>query len=150
MTPAAELLDRSRAALLARLDLPQSTTWLAAHLGLPEPPQRVEGFDISHFQGGETVASMVVWEAGKMRKSDYRTFNVRGLTGPDDPASIAQAVERRYKRVLEEVGAVQLSVTVVLPEVGAESVGAPGAVDGIADCVGDCALSPFTLIAVTA
>ncbi len=78
---------------------------LARHLGLAEPPQRIEGIDISHFQGGETVASLVVWEAGKMRKSDYRTFNVRDLTGPDDPASIAQAVERRYKRVLEEVGA---------------------------------------------
>jgi len=78
---------------------------LARHLGLAEPPQRIEGFDISHFQGGETVASLVVWEAGKMRKSDYRTFNVRDLAGPDDPASIAQAVERRYKRVLEEVGA---------------------------------------------
>jgi excinuclease ABC subunit C len=78
---------------------------LARHLGLAEEPQRVEGFDISHFQGGETVASLVVWEAGKMRKSDYRTFNVRDLAGPDDPASIAQAVERRYKRVLEEVGA---------------------------------------------
>jgi excinuclease ABC subunit C len=78
---------------------------LATQLGLAEPPQRIEGFDISHFQGGETVASMVVWEAGKMRKSDYRTFNVRDLTGPDDPASIAQAVERRYKRVLKEVGA---------------------------------------------
>jgi len=78
---------------------------LAHHLGLQEPPQRIEGFDISHFQGGETVASMVVWEAGKMRKSDYRTFNVRDLTGPDDPASIGQAVERRYKRILAEVGA---------------------------------------------
>jgi excinuclease ABC subunit C len=78
---------------------------LARHLGLAEPPQRIEGFDISHFQGGETVASLVVWEAGKMRKSDYRSFNVRDLVGPDDPASIAQAVERRYKRVLEEVGA---------------------------------------------
>jgi excinuclease ABC subunit C len=78
---------------------------LAKHLGLADPPQRIEGFDISHFQGGETVASLVVWEAGRMRKSDYRTFNVRDLTGPDDPASIAQAVERRYKRMLEEVGA---------------------------------------------
>src|SRR5919106_3462171 len=63
---------------------------LERHLGLDEPPRRIEGFDISHFQGGETVASMVVWEAGTMRKSDYRTFNVRDLTGPDDPASIAQ------------------------------------------------------------
>jgi excinuclease ABC subunit C len=78
---------------------------LARHLGLTDPPQRIEGFDISHLQGGETVASLVVWEAGRMRKSDYRSFNVRGLAGPDDPQSIAQAVERRYRRTLEETGA---------------------------------------------
>ncbi len=78
---------------------------LAEHLGLPEPPQRIEGFDISHFQGAETVASLVVWEQGKMRKSDYRSFNIRGLDGPDDFASMHQAVERRYRRVLEETGA---------------------------------------------
>jgi excinuclease ABC subunit C len=78
---------------------------LEKHLGLMEPPRRVEGFDISHFQGGETVASMVVWEEGRMRKGEYRSFNVRGLSGPDDVASIRQAVERRYRRVLEETGA---------------------------------------------
>jgi excinuclease ABC subunit C len=78
---------------------------LEHHLELSEPPRRIEGFDISHFQGGETVASMVVWEEGKMRKSDYRSFNIRGLTQPDDFASMRQAVERRYRRVMEEVGA---------------------------------------------
>src|SRR3954468_1383423 len=78
---------------------------LERHLGMEEPPGRIEGFDISHFQGGETVASMVVWEEGRMRKSDYRSFNVRDLTQPDDFASMRQAVERRYKRVLEETGA---------------------------------------------
>ncbi len=78
---------------------------LERHLGLEEPPLRIEGFDISHFQGGETVASMVVWEEGRMRKSDYRSFNIRGLTQPDDFASMRQAVERRYRRVLEETGA---------------------------------------------
>jgi excinuclease ABC subunit C len=78
---------------------------LERHLGLEEPPRRIEGFDISHFQGGETVASMVVWEEGRMRKSDYRSFNVRDLTLPDDFASMRQAVERRYRRVLEETGA---------------------------------------------
>ena len=78
---------------------------LERHLGLEEPPRRIEGFDISHFQGGETVASMVVWEEGRMRKSDYRSFNVRDLTQPDDFASMRQAVERRYRRVLEETGA---------------------------------------------
>ncbi|HEX3554347.1 MAG TPA: excinuclease ABC subunit UvrC [Thermoanaerobaculia bacterium] len=77
---------------------------LERHLGLEEPPRRIEGFDISHFQGGETVASMVVWEEGRMRKSDYRSFNIRDLTQPDDFASMRQAVERRYRRVLEETG----------------------------------------------
>ena len=77
---------------------------LEKHLDLMEPVRRIEGFDISHFQGGETVASMVVWEEGKMRKSDYRSFNVKGLQQPDDFASIRQAVERRYRRILEETG----------------------------------------------
>jgi len=78
---------------------------LERHLGLDEPPRRVEGFDISHFQGGETVASMVVWEEGRMRKGEYRSFNIRDIRQPDDFASMRQAVERRYRRVLEETGA---------------------------------------------
>ncbi len=78
---------------------------LAEALDLGEPPQRIEGFDISNFQGSDTVASLVVWEAGRMRKSDYRSFNITGLTQPDDFAAMRQAVLRRYRRVLEEVGA---------------------------------------------
>lgn len=78
---------------------------LEKHLELADPPRRIEGFDISHFQGGETVASMVVWEEGKMRKGEYRSFNIRSVTGPDDFASMREVVERRYRRVLEEVGA---------------------------------------------
>ncbi len=73
-------------------------------LELPEEPRRVEGFDISNFQGDQPVASLVVWEEGRMRKGDYRSFNIKGLEGPDDFASMKQAVERRYRRVLEEVG----------------------------------------------
>ncbi|MEM8930909.1 MAG: excinuclease ABC subunit UvrC, partial [Acidobacteriota bacterium] len=78
---------------------------LAEHLGLGERPERIEGFDISHFQGAQTVASLVVWEAGRMRKTDYRSFNIRGLDKPDDFFAMRQAVERRYRRVLDEVGA---------------------------------------------
>jgi len=78
---------------------------LARHLGLAEPPQRIEGFDVSTFQGSDTVASLVVWEGGRMRKSDYRSFNVRGVEGPDDFAAMRQAVGRRYRRLLDEVGA---------------------------------------------
>jgi excinuclease ABC subunit C len=78
---------------------------LARHLPLlEEPPRRIEGFDISHFQGGETVASLVAWEEGRMRKGEYRSFNIRGLDQPDDFISMRQAVERRYRRRLEEVG----------------------------------------------
>ncbi|HZF11875.1 MAG TPA: excinuclease ABC subunit UvrC [Thermoanaerobaculia bacterium] len=79
---------------------------LERHLELAEPPRRIEGFDISHFQGGETVASLVVWEEGKMRKGEYRSFNIKIAEGmPDDFASMKEAVERRYRRRLEEVGA---------------------------------------------
>jgi excinuclease ABC subunit C len=85
--------------------VPPGAAALARHLAaLLEPPRRIEGFDISHFQGGETVASLVVWEEGKMRKSDYRSFNIRGLDQADDFAAMRQAVERRYRRRLEEVG----------------------------------------------
>jgi excinuclease ABC subunit C len=71
-------------------------------LGLPELPKRIECFDISHIQGAETVASMVVWEDGKMKKSDYRKFIIRTVEGVDDFASMREVVTRRYKRLQEE------------------------------------------------
>ena len=71
-------------------------------LTLEELPKRIECFDISHIQGAETVASMVVWEDGAMKKSDYRKFQVRTVTGVDDFASMREIIHRRYKRVLEE------------------------------------------------
>jgi excinuclease ABC subunit C len=94
-------------------------------LNLPEEPHRIESFDISHIQGTDTVASMVVWENGRMKKSDYRKFIIRGDEGRgddsnnplpivsspiaslgisknDDFASMREAVTRRYRRLLEE------------------------------------------------
>jgi len=91
-------------------------------LNLPEEPKRIESFDISHIQGSDTVASMVVWENGHMKKSDYRKFIIRGQEGTqpeaaaqlattpglqvfwqnDDFASMHEAVLRRYRRVQEE------------------------------------------------
>jgi excinuclease ABC subunit C len=94
-------------------------------LNLPEEPRRIESFDISHIQGTDTVASMVVWESGHMKKSDYRKFIIRGDEGPsadssnalhvsalpgaalpiwknDDFASMREAVTRRYRRLQEE------------------------------------------------
>ncbi|HLX75675.1 MAG TPA: excinuclease ABC subunit UvrC [Terriglobales bacterium] len=71
-------------------------------LALPELPKRIECFDISHIQGAETVASMVVWEEGRMKKSDYRKFIIRSVEGVDDFASMREVVTRRYKRVEAE------------------------------------------------
>jgi len=87
-------------------------------LNLVEEPHRIESFDISHIQGTDTVASMVVWEKGRMKKSDYRKFIIRGDEGRaedggngnplrqmrqnDDFASMREAVGRRYRRLQEE------------------------------------------------
>jgi excinuclease ABC subunit C len=82
-------------------------------LNLTEEPTRIESFDISHIQGTDTVASMVVWEKGRMKKSDYRKFIIRGEEGGngnplrelrqnDDFASMREAVTRRYRRLQEE------------------------------------------------
>jgi len=71
-------------------------------IGSSEPPKRIECFDISHIQGAETVASMVVWEDGKMKKSDYRKFIIRTVEGVDDFRSMREVVTRRYKRLQDE------------------------------------------------
>src|SRR6266536_2820858 len=71
-------------------------------LALPELPKRIECFDISHIQGAETVASLVVWEDGKMKKSDYRKFLIKTVSGVDDFASMREVVARRYKRLQDE------------------------------------------------
>ena len=72
-------------------------------LELEKTPKRIEGFDISNLQGSDIVASMVVWREGGMRKSEYRRFIVRSVSGkPDDFKSIQEVVTRRYRRVTEE------------------------------------------------
>ena len=80
-------------------------------LSLPEDPKRIESFDISHIQGTDTVASMVVWDNGRMKKSDYRKFIIRGEEASglaqgnrqnDDFASMFEALTRRYRRLQEE------------------------------------------------
>ena len=83
---------------------------LANALNLPEEPKRIESFDISHLSGTDTVASMVVWENGRMKKADFRKFIIRGDEAGngtprgqnDDFASMREAVTRRYRRLQEE------------------------------------------------
>ena len=74
---------------------------LAEALMLAELPRRIECFDISHIQGAETVASLVVWEDGQMNKQAYRKFKVKTVAGVDDFASMREVVQRRYRRLLE-------------------------------------------------
>ena len=79
---------------------------LARVIGLPVPPHRIEGFDISHLQGTDSIASLVVFEDGKPKKSEYRLFGIaaQSLLAPDDFKSMAEAVERRYRRQHDEKG----------------------------------------------
>jgi len=75
---------------------------LAEALDLPKPPNRIEAFDVSHIQGTDIVASMVVWEGGQMKKSDYRKFIIKTVPSNDDFASMKEVVGRRYRRLQEE------------------------------------------------
>src|SRR6202789_2658217 len=89
---------------------------LADVLMLPELPRRIECFDISHIQGSETVASLVVWEDGKMNKQLYRKFKVMTVLSVDDFASMREVVHRRYRRILDGMDK---------PEMVKESAGDP-------------------------
>ncbi len=71
-------------------------------LGLPQPAERVECFDVSHTAGEAAVVAVVVWEKGQLAKGSYRCFNLKQAAGGDDPAAIAEAVTRRYSRQLRE------------------------------------------------
>ncbi len=71
-------------------------------LMLEDLPHTIECFDISHIQGAETVASMVLWEDGEMKKSAYRKFKIKTVEGVDDFASMREVIARRYKRMVEE------------------------------------------------
>ncbi len=71
-------------------------------LGLDEAPLRIESYDVSNLQGTHVVASMVVFEDGLARKSEYRRFAIRGLDGTDDLAAIHEVITRRFRRYLAE------------------------------------------------
>tara|TARA_B100000530_G_scaffold322425_1_gene257380 strand:+ start:4 stop:1602 length:1599 start_codon:yes stop_codon:yes gene_type:complete len=82
--------------------VPKVLEQLKDDLNMDVPPKRIEGFDVSHLGGTNTVASMVCFVDGKPKKTEYRKFNIKSVTGIDDFASIREAVLRRYKRVKDE------------------------------------------------
>jgi excinuclease ABC subunit C len=75
---------------------------LAEALDLPKLPNRIEAFDVSHIQGSDVVASLVVCEGGRMKRSDYRKFIIKAAPRNDDFASMQEVVGRRYRRLREE------------------------------------------------
>lgn len=75
---------------------------LREKLGLEEPPERIETYDISNISGVESVGSMVVFEEGLPKKTDYRRFRIKDVEGPDDYASLREVLSRRFKRGLKE------------------------------------------------
>lgn len=75
---------------------------LMSAVGLPKLPYHVESFDNSNIQGSDPVASCIVFKGAKPSKKDYRLYKIRGVSGPDDYASMHEVVTRRYRRMIEE------------------------------------------------
>ncbi len=90
-------------------------------LGLDEAPLRIESYDVSNLQGTHVVASMVVFEDGMARKSEYRRFAIKGVDGSDDVAAIHEVISRRFRRYLDEQSAG------FAPETDPEAIGVPEA-----------------------
>ena len=99
------LLEELKVQRMKRADfVPHAVKSLQKDLGLNQLPRRIECFDISNIQGGDSVASMVVFVDGKARKSEYRKFKIRTVEGPDDFASMREVILRRYSRLRQEGG----------------------------------------------
>ena len=118
-------------------------------LGLPTAPLRIECYDVSHLQGTEIVASMVVFEDGLARKGDYRRFIIRGIDGSNDVAAIHEVITRRFRRLLDEQGDGDEGPMLVDPTTGAarKFAYAPGlvVVDGGAPQVASAAQALYEL-----
>lgn len=128
-----------QARLSARLDMQGRVEALQQLLKLPAAPERMECFDVSHTRGELTVASCVVFNEQGPLKSDYRRFNIEGITGGDDYAAMRQALERRYRRVKR--GEVPLPDLLFID-------GGKGQLSVVHDILQDLGISGLTLIGV--
>jgi excinuclease ABC subunit C len=97
-----EKFERIPYSLPLAIDPARDLAELAESLGLPSPPQRIEGFDISNISGTFAVASMVRFKNGRPDRANYRRFKIKTVVGQDDFASMAEVVRRRYTRLLSE------------------------------------------------
>jgi len=94
------------------IDVPTELAELRGVLGLPSPPRVIEGFDISHISGTHSVGSMVRFKDARPDKDNYRHFRIKTVEGVDDFASIREIVGRRYRRILDEGGALPDAVLI--------------------------------------
>jgi excinuclease ABC subunit C len=97
-----EKFERLPYSLPLAIDPERDLAELAQLLGLPAPPRRIEGFDISNISGTFAVASMVRFKNGRPDRANYRRFKIKTVEGQDDFASMAEVVRRRYTRLLNE------------------------------------------------
>ncbi|MGN6552153.1 MAG: excinuclease ABC subunit UvrC [Verrucomicrobiota bacterium] len=97
-----EKFERIPYSLPLAIDPAKDLAELAEVLGLPAPPQRIEGFDISNISGTFAVASMVRFKNGRPDRANYRKFKIKSVVGQNDFASMAEVVGRRYARLLKE------------------------------------------------
>src|SRR5215475_9055555 len=104
-----EKFERIPYSLPLAIDPVRDLAELAEALGLPAPPERIEGFDISNISGTFAVASMVRFKNGRPDRANYRRFKIKTVLGQDDFASMAEVVRRRYSRLLKESAPAQKS-----------------------------------------
>ena len=118
--------DRLPYSLPLALDADRDLAELAQVLGLPAPPSRIEGLDISNISGTFKVASLVSFRNGRPDRANYRKFKIKSVEGQDDFASMAEVVRRRYSRLLREATAHSL------PAVASAQAGPPACAEASA------------------
>ena len=110
--------EKCRTAEAAREERDETLFRLAKLLALEVLPERIESYDISNFGAEHKTCGMIVWEKGKFKKSDYRTFRIRTVEGTDDYASMREALSRRFSHLSDEKGAFSLLPDLILLDGG--------------------------------
>ena len=115
--------ERVRLESVAQIKINENLTRLASVLSCEMYPEKIEAYDISNIGAEHKICGMIVIENGKFKKKDYRTFNIKSVTGTDDYASMREAVERRLEHLADEEGSFCAAPDVILLDGGAAHVG---------------------------